>query len=1190
MLMAKEATNTIVCVPTSISKPLLSTSLHMWQNTIIVTADELFTSLLHISPTWTANVRYDALRRVLNTAIEQQLVNVTIKLSGLYAKLDYLTKLHNVRENDRSLSFALNAMRKHLEMKDISSENELEQWWLTDFKAVTQFVSLVYEAPLPNTLSERLRDIHFVCPPSLSTHTGKQKEPVDNFRCIVTHFDNTYIQATREDSNQEIRIAYTAPNKYVPGDRSYLTKLLAKGQMLSIVRPRTNNAGYILPEIIIVLPDFLVNVTAIANCFEEVGHTPMADIISRLRPSVSTRTMLLGNFAGQLLDEEAFHKNTPYTDSIKEFFKNNALNIATCNDIDETFHQEAKQQRTNIHNILSQSYEQQTSTKFRSNQVILEPSFFSDTLGLQGRMDFLDLSYRTIIEQKAGKCRWQPDKPADCYTGKKENHYVQLLLYRALLHYDYKRIPADNMQAFLLYSRYANGLDLAPSAPSLLFEALKIRNQLAWCQQWFAIGGLRMLETLTPEKIYPNAHGPLWQRFKRPQIMEVLDPIQAATPLERAYFTRFLEFIANEQALSKVGNRTKENSGFASVWNCSIEDKREAGNIFENMTIDVASLQGNEVRDIRFSLSKEEKNKCADLSNFRRGDIVFFYPYAKDTLPDATNTMVFRCSITSLTTEHVSVRLRNAQTSRNVFDYFNGYVWAMEHDFLDSGYNAQYRSMQAFLSAPKERRELILGQRQPLTDTTRKRMGNYGNEEFNSIVEHAMQARDLYLIIGPPGTGKTSYGMKNILTDELLHPHTNVLLLSYTNRAVDEICSKLVDIEGIDFIRMGSDYNCDPLYKSYLLSERMEQMENPNKQKVINLIERTRVFCGTTTALSASLSLLNLKQFSLAIIDEASQILEPHLIGLLSATYKGKSAIERIVMIGDEKQLPAVVQQGEDESAVTLPMLNNIGLTNCRLSLFERLLHLYAYLPNGCINKQVCHMLSRQGRMHHDIADFPSKMFYENRLQEVPLPHQIAHTPRFTTPKANKTLTESIVNTCRIAFLDCQPELNPHEPDKMNICEAELIAQLASCAYHACKDDFSPQKSIGIIVPYRNQIATIKAAIAKCGPKELANITIDTVERYQGSQRDYIIYGFTVKHKYQLAFLTSHEYRDKRTGSIIDRKLNVAMTRARKHLLLVGNAPLLTNDTTFKRLIDYTKSKGVFFDTCKDTEHKQPHI
>ena len=95
---------------------------------------------------------------------------------------------------------------------------------------------------------------------------------------------------------------------------------------------------------------------------------------------------------------------------------------------------------------------------------------------------------------------------------------------------------------------------------------------------------------------------------------------------------------------------------------------------------------------------------------------------------------------------------------------------------------------------------------------------------------------------------------------------------------------------------------------------------------------------------------------------------------------------------------------------------------------------------------------------------------------------------------------------------------------------------------------------------------------------QLHDITIDTVERYQGSQRDYIIYSFTAKHKYQLLFLTNNEYVDERTHQVIDRKLNVAMTRARKHLVLIGNAPLLSHDYTFNQLINYCKGQQAFID------------
>lgn len=1144
---------------------------------LIETADDLFAALISATALRELPTRYGVLREVITVGVDQQLKDITVKLSGLYAKIDFLVKKHQLRKNDRSLSFAINDTRVRLQNLHTTPIEELERAWATDLKAVAQFIALIYDANIPNELKK-----HFplyterVVPKRVRDNNGKN---LSYLRCSIVRWDDTFIYATREDTDDLVRINYMSANSYVPGDRSYLKKILVQGEKLNVIRPRFDDNGNILPELIIYAPDYLINVTSVANCFDVVGRSVWSDLLRRISPYQQTIPMLLGNFAGQLLDEVAYKKEVNYADSIRTFFKQNALNIATCQDIGNDFHEQAQRQKQNIQHIMTNDYEQQTNKAFRSDDVILEPSFFSDTLGLQGRMDFLDLNFRTVIEQKSGKCKWQMGAKLDEYTGKQEAHYVQMLLYRALLHYDYAQMNADDMQAFLLYSRYRNGLDLATSAPKLLFEAFKLRNLLAYSEDWFARGGLRQLEVLTPERIYPHANGSLWQRHKRPQIEEILSPIHNASALEKAYYFRFLQFVANEQTLSRLGNRTKENSGFAATWNSSVEEKREAGNIYEMLRIEpITNADNNRVEDVVFHFNSSAQTLNADLSNFRVGDIVLLYPYDKHEIPDATATLVFRGTLTDIQPENVTVRLRNAQTSRSVFDHFNSKVWAIEHDFMESSYNALYRGLHAFLSAPQARRDLLLGQRKPTITTSRQRKGEYRNNEFNSIVNHALQADDIYILIGPPGTGKTSYGMKNILTEELLHEGTNVLLLSYTNRAVDEICSKLVEAD-IDFIRLGNDFSCEKQYKPYLLSERIAKMERPNNQRVINLIQTTRVFCGTTTSVSTALPLFELKQFDLAIIDEASQILEPHLLPLLCAKHLNECAIKRFVLIGDEKQLPAVVQQGENESAVNDPQLNSIGLTDCRLSLFERLLHLYGYHQDGSINESVCHLLTHQGRMHRDIADFPNSAFYHNALKVVPLPHQIELTP---TPLQNEHVAKDWCNMVllyhRIAFVSYTAFDNPNEPDKVNKVEANIIAQLAKKAYEQNMNCFDALTTLGIIVPYRNQIATIRAAIDSLNIPLLHNITIDTVERYQGSQRDIIIYSFTAKRKYQLQFLTNNEYIDKRTGTIIDRKLNVAMTRARKHLVLVGNAPLLSNDFTFNKLINYCKKRDAFIE------------
>ena len=103
-------------------------------------------------------------------------------------------------------------------------------------------------------------------------------------------------------------------------------------------------------------------------------------------------------------------------------------------------------------------------------------------------------------------------------------------------------------------------------------------------------------------------------------------------------------------------------------------------------------------------------------------------------------------------------------------------------------------------------------------------------------------------------------------------------------------------------------------------------------------------------------------------------------------------------------------------------------------------------------------------------------------------------------------------------------------------------------------------------MPYRNQIAMIRQEINRLDIPSLIPISIDTVERYQGSQRDIIIYSFTVQNRYQLDFLTSNCFVE--DGKVIDRKLNVALTRARKQLIITGNEAILRQNALFKDLID----------------------
>lgn len=209
--------------------------------------------------------------------------------------------------------------------------------------------------------------------------------------------------------------------------------------------------------------------------------------------------------------------------------------------------------------------------------------------------------------------------------------------------------------------------------------------------------------------------------------------------------------------------------------------------------------------------------------------------------------MVFRGTLSRITTDSVTVSMKATQPDARLFYEGKEHCrWAIEHDYFEASSSALYGALFSFLCAPKQRRDLLLLQQRPQVDTSQKLVGDYG--AFNTLALRVKQARDFFLIIGPPGTGKTSYGLVTTLTEELRDPTSSVLLMAYTNRAVDEICSKLVE-QQLDFIRIGSRFSCEEPYRPYMLDEKANSCSNIDGLE--QLITRTRIFVGTTTSVSS---------------------------------------------------------------------------------------------------------------------------------------------------------------------------------------------------------------------------------------------------------------------------------------------------------------------------------------------------
>lgn len=1119
----------------------------------------------------TIHQRYELMYRYFVFAMNQKTARLSMDFSGPFARLDYLCREYQIREQQTPLYYAINAFRGRCHLLSKRGGTELKQCYSYDQKALCDFVSIIWQTPLPEDLKQQLPSKY------LSRKSTKIKFG-SYLRVSCEQQDESYLYLRCEDGRQ-LRL----PWKYIlwetfPVELDYLRIMARPGTQLNLVRPflvesaqKEGDADHeiltVHAEQVIYEPDCLIDTSTVCKCFESYGNTPYTHLITRFTPSEQTRAILLGNLAGQMLDEEIHSaendgqnrvgETVDYRETVKRFFSSYSLQIATCPDLrtpdqQKQFHADAMIQQSNIRKIVRQTFAEDRTISLPD--LVLEPTFFCEMLGLQGRMDLLQRDKHVLMEQKSGK--------RDGMNGNHRlPHYVQVLLYQAILHYGYtdengKALRNDDIDIYLLYSQYPNGLMKESAAPLLLTEAFRLRNQIVYLDQLCSQGKIRdILERLTPDRFNVNQlSGKLWDVYIRPRLQDTLHTIQSACKTEKDYFYRMLQFVSKEHLLGKIGNSQKEASGFSALWNSPISEKRDAGNLLDRLSI--IGLDAN-LETVTLQLNSSVESICI-LPNFRLGDAVILYSYPMDSEPDARRDSVMRGVIVRMDSKEIRLGLRASQRNQSVFLFDAPVMWAIEHDFMDSSFSGLYRGLYSFLKAPVSRRNLLLTKSHPANDDSIRLIGDYG--KFNPLVLKAMQAQDYFLLVGPPGTGKTSCGLVNILREQLLHSGTSILLVSYTNRAVDEICSKL-EKEGCGYIRIGSKTSCSEEYRNHLLSEISKEMQSAVQLRYLLL--QTRVFVGTTTAMTNNLSIFSLKRFDLCIIDEASQILEPHLLPLLSASNDGAEAIRKFVMIGDQKQLPAVVQQNSRVSAVEEESLLAIGLYDCRQSLFERLI---TAAPD------FVYTLNAQGRMHHDVAEFANNNFYESNLIEIPLKHQLRTIPYSTLHNEDPYL--DLLTHRRVSFIPVKKrELTSdalNSSDKTNPNEARIIADLVDAVHRLMAENnlpFNPTDTVGVIVPFRHQISMIYKELEKFDKPELMKISIDTVERYQGSQRDFIIYGFTVSKEYQLEFLTNNVYVDA-AGNSIDRKLNVSLTRAREIQVLVGDPDVLRKDSIFCKLID----------------------
>ena len=1099
------------------------------------------------------------MHETLVIACHEGLKNTRHGFGNLSSQVESLCRQHNIAPQD---IVAIQKMRRHSN----SNAPILPEDVAYDCRALAIFVSAVVQEAIPSFLVGKI--------PAHGRIT--ENIQITNYRyirCIVREWDESTIQVavTNQDSSEELlTVDYMNTPDYI--DFSYIRPMLREGMQLNLL-DCTVTRKKVVPRLIVVEPDYLIDISTIANCFETYGHHPLLFTVNRLTPRLSNKHIVLGNFAGSALDDIINH---PAEYDIKETFRSNfrekALDYATCPDFDAaSFKQDAERQVENIKGIVDEIFQ-----TFDREKAILEPSFVCERLGIQGRVDLMTTDLKLLVEQKSGKNTFIERKYKNPHGSLHvEKHYVQVLLYYGILQYNFQ-LSSKNAHIQLLYSKYPlpDGLLEVEPLQKLIREAIRFRNQAVATEFWMADNGFdRMLPLLTPQTLnVEKQNDNFYNRYLLPQLTETLAPLHQLNDLERAYFTRMMTFVIKEQLVSKVGVQEGVGNSNADLWNMPLAEKKETGNIYTGLTIieKERSSSFNGYDTITLAVPQQGEDF---LPNFRRGDMIYLYAYKKNEAPDVRMSILFKGSLQEIHGDRLVVHLNDGQQNP---DLISGDYFAIEHAGSDIGGTSAIRSLYTFITSNEERRQLLLGQRVPRVDKSLTLSRSY-HPDYDEIILKAKQAQDYFLLIGPPGTGKTSQALQFLVREQLAEQskvqsskfkvQSSILLLAYTNRAVDEICNMLTEND-IDYIRIGNEFSCDPKYSDHLLKEVLD--DNATLNSIKSTIADARIVVATTSTMNSNAALFNIKHFDLAIIDEASQILEPNIIGLLTVRHAERRAIDRFILIGDHKQLPAVVQQSDAETEIDDGELLRINLFSCANSLFERLI----LTERAAGRTDFIGTLHKQGRMHPDIADFANRKFYaREQLECVPLAHQLEQTLNYN--EVSEDETDDVLKAHRMIFIPSKPCRQLNISEKVNTEEARIITDLLRRLYRQLGKNFDPQKSVGVIVPYRNQIAMIRKEIEKLGIPELEEISIDTVERYQGSQRDIILYSFTIQSRYQLDFLTANTFYE--DGQPIDRKLNVAITRARKQLILTGNEPTLRQNQIFAELIDYIKEKDGYY-------------
>jgi len=505
-------------------------------------------------------------------------------------------------------------------------------------------------------------------------------------------------------------------------------------------------------------------------------------------------------------------------------------------------------------------------------------------------------------------------------------------------------------------------------------------------------------------------------------------------------------------------------------------------------------------------------------------------------------------------------------------------------------------------------RDILIGYDTP-TEREKESIETWFNEKLNesqkNAVAHAMAAEEFHLIHGPPGTGKTTTIIEVI--EQAAEEGREVLATAASNTAVDNMLEFLVQ-RGVKAVRVGHPARVTPQLKEHTLDklvgqtkkyreseelrdkafakkEEQEEQTHPSgkyrrgmsnekiqklaekeegsrgvspdkveemaewlslqeeanrlfekadklkEEAVGEVIDNHKVVCTTNS--TAGSELMEGRTFELAVIDEATQATEPSC--LIPLTHGNK-----VVMAGDHKQLPPTIKNLEAAHG---------GLEN---TMFERLAESFPEIKS---------LLTIQYRMHEDIMNFSNEAFYQGSLvaHESVKEHTLSDMDMdLDTDMYEGEIAEILDPDEPVVFVDTAGLESPERTrsgssSKENPKEAELVKQLAGNLLRSGM----LSSDIAIISPYNDQVDLLNRIMA---PEE---IEINSVDGFQGREKEAVILSLT----------RSNPEED--IGFLKDiRRLNVALTRAKRKLIVIGDRSTIGTHNMYQRFMNYAEQNG----------------